>query len=390
MVKQILIIFIFSYIFLGEFISGITGLSIIKTILAILNVVVLIFYLLSNPKKINSIVLLPLLLIPVYLLAWKDFGYLNLIYTIIFGWVLAQDVEATLKLLKYLFIFQFLLVLYESVSGSYIYEYVKSGVVSKNEFDMSNLNKQFEDTGFRPKGLFSGTLVATSFIIYMSFIFRNSLVWLFFTLLLSILTNGRWAVLMVFITFLVHIFLNYNIVLYNRRLPWIAKISFVLIFAISTLSILAMFVPEVVLENFIEGFSFTSKANAGRIYAYAQASLVYLDYDLIGKLFGSVNNVVLDFWGREIASESGLISMFLDIGILGFLLYFYFSRLVWKRQNSFFIDLNNGSIGVKYFLLITWVSLIQYEHLNGNIRGSLFWFIIIAFLSRNNSIKLSV
>ena len=42
------------------------------------------------------------------------------------------------------------------------------------------------------------------------------------------------------------------------------------------------------------------------------------------KLFGVPGSEIFDIYGRVVASESGFISMFLDIGIIGVIFYLYF------------------------------------------------------------------
>lgn len=114
-----------------------------------------------------------------YLLMWGGMGKLNLLYTIIFGWILFQNPSFTFKCLFFLFITQFVCILYESLSGHFLYTEITSGTFNQNEYDYSGVMDYFSDTGFRPKGLFPGTLIGASFIIYYSLLMRNNLLMMF-------------------------------------------------------------------------------------------------------------------------------------------------------------------------------------------------------------------
>jgi hypothetical protein len=378
MTKKTLIIFLFFYIFISEFLTGVLSFSYIKVFFAVFSSLLFVLYLLKNIGQFDFLLLIPIVLIPVYILVWQEVGYINLFYTFFFGWAFVQDIKLTLKLLKYVLIIQLILVLFEVITGRYIFDFVNSGVIGSNVFDTSNNVVNFEETGFRPKGLFTGTLVATSFVIYMSMIFRNNRFWLITIFILAILTNGRLAVFISLITLFLHLALTMDIVFYGKRVSFILKLLFTAFVTFVLLSFLISFLSEVVLNNFKDAFSITSKANAGRVFAYAQAFLLFMDYSFIEKLFGTTNNVIFDIWGREIASESGLVSMLLDIGLVGFSMYLFFTANIWKINKGRILDVKNGLIEIKYVVLVTWLSIIQYEHVNGNLRGALFWFIIFA------------
>ena len=70
--------------------------------------------------------------------------------------------------------------------------------------------------------------------------------------------------------------------------------------------------------------------------------------------------------------------MALDIGIVGPLFYMYHFYKTWHTEKSSIFDLKSKHIGIKYVMLFTFLAFIQYEHINGNVRGTLFWFIIIS------------
>jgi O-antigen ligase len=119
-----------------------------------------------------------------------------------------------------------------------------------------------------------------------------------------------------------------------------------------------------------------------------------MNYSLSEKLFGDPSNSVLDQYGRETASESGFLSMLLDIGILGFSIYLICFITIWRKDKMKTLNNNKKLIGFKYVLLITFISFLQYEHINGNLRGSLFWFMMISFFytlrDKNKSFRVTV
>jgi hypothetical protein len=380
MIKKILICLLLIYIFFADIIISKLQIPVLKTGIALLVILFFLLYYIINFKKLEytRFVYISIFFIFISLVNWTTFGYINLYYTIIFGWVLAQDFKFTMKSLILITLIQFFLVAYESVTTMIIYDSVTSGVFNQNEFNNSNSYKLFDVTGFRPKGLFPGTLVATSFIIYLVMLFRNNIKMLLGLFILAIMTNGRLALIIAGFTFFYKIYKQYDIAGVHGKISNFNK--FILMIIPFFIIILAYFylLPSLVVNNLLNSFDFNTSANAGRIYAYVQSILLFIDYDLIQKLFGFPENLVFDVYGREIASESGFLSMILDIGIIGLLYYLYNFYKIWNSDNNSLINLRSKFIGVKYVVLITFLSFIQYEHINGNLRGTLFWFFIIS------------
>ena len=380
MIKKILICLLLIYVFFTDIIISKLQIPVLKTVLALLVILFFLLYYINNFKKIKNthFVYISIFFIFFSLIIWKSLGYLNLYYTIIFGWILAQDYKFTMKYLILIFFIQFFLVAYESVTSMIIYDSVTSGVLIQNEYDNSESYKLFDLSGFRPKGLFPGTLVATSFIIYLVMLFRNNIKLLLGLFILAIMTNGRLALIIASFTFFYKLFKKYDLVGLHRKLSSFNKFILLLIpFSIIIFGVLFS-LPEIVINNLLNTFDFNTSANVGRIYAYGQSILKFIDYNLIQKLFGFPENLVFDVYGREIASESGFLSMILDIGIIGLLYYLYNFYKIWGTDNNSLINLKSKFIGVKYVILITFLCFIQYEHINGNLRGTLFWFFIIS------------
>lgn len=380
MIKKILICLLLIYVVFTDIIISKLQIPVLKTVLALLVILFFLFYYISNLNKIkhSHFIYISIFFIFISLVIWKSFGYLNLYYTIIFGWILAQDYKFTMKYLILIFLIQFFLVAYESVTRMILYDSVTSGVLIQNEYNYSESYKLFDVTGFRPKGLFPGTLVATSFIIYLVMLFRNNIKMLLGLFILAIITNGRLALIIAGFTFFYKLFKKYDLVGVHGKMSIYNKFILLIIpFSMIIFGVLFL-LPEIAVNNLLSVFDFNTSANAGRIYAYGQSILKFIDYDLIQKLFGFPGNLVFDVYDREIASESGFLSMMLDIGIIGLLYYLYNFYKIWATDNNSLINLRSKFIGVKYVVLITFLSFIQYEHINGNLRGTFFWFFIIS------------
>jgi hypothetical protein len=152
--------------------------------------------------------------------------------------------------------------------------------------------------------------------------------------------------------------------------------------------------PQNVRLNYFNIFNIETDANFGRLISYLQSIDLFMNYSLSEKLFGDPSNSVLDQYGRETASESGFLSMLLDIGILGFSIYLICFITIWRKDKMKTLNNNKKLIGFKYVLLITFISFLQYEHINGNLRGSLFWFMMISFFytlrDKNKSFRVTV
>tara|TARA_Y100000385_G_C13054402_1_gene621275 strand:+ start:620 stop:1645 length:1026 start_codon:yes stop_codon:yes gene_type:complete len=326
--------------------------------------------------------ILPVILIAVFLIIWpsSSYGYINLIYTFLFGWILMQNSSFTKSILKFTLYVQLSILIFEVVSQEFLFQYLESGIFQMQTFDFSVTDQN--TTGFRAKGLFTGTLIASSFCVYLSMIFRNNTRLLSLIFLMAILTNGRLAILVSGFTLIFKLFKKYDLRIEYRKLNLTLKLIFFVLplFALTSI-LLVVVLPESNLNNLLNVFNLKSPSNFGRLFAYGQAISSYLDYGLIEKLFGSPNNEIFDIYGRKIASESGFLSMFLDIGIVGFTFYLYYLIRSWRMDDRSILDLRSKLLSMKYVIIITFLSFLQYEHINGNLRGMLFWFIILSHLS---------
>ena len=183
--KKFLIVLLLLYAFFANIIISFTGLSQLKSLLALLFVLLFFIDFAFHAKAYcnKQFLVIPVFLMILFILVWQQVGKISFFFIVIFGWMLTQDSKFSLKLIRLIFWIQFFLVLYEFATRSIIYTYVESGVIAQHTFNYATNLQAFKESGFRPKGLFSGTLVATSFIIYLSMIYRNNikmLVFIFF------------------------------------------------------------------------------------------------------------------------------------------------------------------------------------------------------------------
>ena len=387
-VKKLLVLSVFTYIFYINFLIGISGISELKLINAF--IIVLLFFLyfsITSKFRAPYFIYLSLVLSIFYFFLDNDYP-INFFYTVIFGWILTLDYKYTIRLLITCLLIQFIFTIYEVLTYDFIYSELNTGILKPKNYIQANTDL-FESTGFRSKGLFIGTLVSTSFIIYMTLLFRNNRYLIIILFLLAILTNGRLAIIICALTLFTSYFNTTNFKFFTK----LKSINKFFIFTIVT-SILCLLtinlIPSNNLNHLISVIDLSSSSNVGRIYSYLQSISLYSNYPIFNKLFGNPSNQIYDVWGREVASESGLLSMFLDIGLFGFI---FLSILLYKliSKKSLF-SRNRYYIGFSFFLFFTFISFIQYEHIKGDLRGTLLWFSVISFYygydyTNNNIIK---
>ena len=232
-----------------------------------------------------------------------------------------------MMVLKVTFLIQFFLVVYETVFDNYVYESVTSGIINENTFTIMSDDKDFDLTGFRPKGLFTGTLVATSFIIYLTMLYRNKLKMLICLFVMALLVNGRLALLVSSVTLFLNLLVSYDIKFDNKRLPLLLKFQLLFSFFLIFIFLVLFNLPEIVRSNYFNIFNIETDANLGRLISYFQSIDLFLNYSIIGKLFGATafnwygGFICLAFWlfftffkGEMLLSE--IIASFLTIIIL--------------------------------------------------------------------------
>jgi hypothetical protein len=312
------------------------------------------------------------ILIFIYLSVWDNYKELNLIISIIIGYYLSKDEERFKKFLFIIFIIQFILVIYEFMHGSYIYDKVIIGLESTNEskIDISS----YGAVGFRPKGLFYGTLEASSFSIILSMIFRKKLFLLFLILLMSILVNGRLAIIIVTFIFVITLYME----LFKLKISKYLKLLLTYLPIILTSGLFYVFLSLLstdAIENLMNVTNVESTSNYARILYSLQGIEEYLNYDLIHLLFGDSGAFNLEY-GHS--AESGWVNELLNIGLVGFIIYF--ATVVTLIYKSIYYNENLILLTVVFIFL----SLTIYRFETGYLRGVLLWFYIFSIFKYFN------
>ena len=172
-ISLLLVIFASLYIFFTPIFSSfnIDIFKVTSVVLMLLFLMLVIFQ--NNYKgiKLNDVYyIFPIIiLIPIYLIIWTNYVEINLLLSIITGYYISKDENRFKKILLLILLIQFVLIFYEFQFNTYIYDNIRLGIENIQE---TKINIQsYGDVGFRTKGLFYGTLEATSFAIILSFIF---------------------------------------------------------------------------------------------------------------------------------------------------------------------------------------------------------------------------
>jgi len=223
--------------------------------------------------------------------------------------------------LQFAIVVNLVALLYEFWNSSYIFEnfYNMSGEAVRSISVAS-----YGDVGFRAKGFFSGPLDATSFIIFSALIFRNRGLFLSLCLASALLTNGRLAIIVCGILVLRSYKLSFKALLYISLL------------VPATIIFLSQFQESAAFENLLSVFDLTSNSNVGRIFYIISGVEYLLSVDFFSFLFGSSVPFLESTDGHS--AESGLVSMFIVHGFVGFVfLLVIFSGFMSHLKREFLI-----------------------------------------------------
>lgn len=381
-INSLLLIFLSMYIFFGEFLTGITHVGVPKMALMGLSIIFFIFSLFVDviTKFEIKLYLGFLVTIVVYFIWWGPvLGNYNLFVTILYGYLFAKNKDKALLIIKIIFFIQFLAISYEFLSQSYIYKEFTTGLLNTSDvIDASAAMELFEDTGFRAKGIFAGTLVAASFVIFFALLFRNNLNLLFLNMIMAFIVNGRLGIMIASLTFILKLFKISKITFNSKKIsnnllvlivgPIIILFSFIILYKV---------LPQTTLQNLFKAFDFTSQANAGRLFRMVQGYLLYLnEYSLLQKLFGNPEYQLVDIYNRPVPPEAELAGNLLEVGSFGLFIYIFALYKIYSRKEYRFYNMNFSSIGYNYVVIVNTIGILVYRHCSGNVRGVMFWMII--------------
>lgn len=324
--------------------------------------------------QLKEFLLIPFFLIAVYLFLFRNSAAISFFYTTVFGFLFIQNRRIANKVFLIVFAIQFVLLVYEVLTQSLIYTTVTSGLFRVIEFEQNM--EIYEESGFRAKGLFSGTLVAASFVIYFSFIFKDSLKLSFAAFLMAFLVNGRMAMLMTGIVFFINL---YNYGLSHHVTARTLKFCFLCVLVMGLAFIAVKARTSIRAEHMMNVFNFQSNDNSGRLYRYAVAFNEYFRaYSPMKKLTGGEYEL-FDVYGRTVAAESELIGTLLEAGLVGFIWNAVAFIIAWRSADKGLFSKNK--ITDRLVLLLTLFCIAEYRHLSGNLRGLMFWYIILTIIS---------
>lgn len=374
----IAIVSLFGYVFLSDFVYAIFHIGFFKPLTALCTLCFAGAYLILEWKNIvfKWLLIIATILTVIYIgiLHNEQFNYL---YTPIFGILLVQKPSKSLKAVDCIFVLQLGILFFEFITKQHCYTQITTGLFTIRELDF-DYDTIMDETGFRAKGLFSGILVATCFAINYSLINRNNFKKSFLALVMAIFTNGRLAMLICGTVFLYNVYIKHNRSNNKFNLPYLFFFaSTIVIGAI----IFALNAKSNAAQNLLNVFDFQDTANAGRIMRYGLGIDALFDYNSVELLLGSTYELY-DQYNRLVPTESDVLGMLLEIGVVGFGFVFIWLIIGW-RSGSVKIFMPNY-ISHKFVLLMSVLAIIQYRHLSGNLRGLMFWFLLLLIIYENN------
>lgn len=367
------------YVFLCDFAYAIFNMSFLKPISALSTLIFAGFFFVLDWKRIKfkEFLLVSFFLTILYTVVLHNQSS-SYLYTPIFGVLMVQRPKISLKLIDIIFFIQLLLLLFEYITRHHLYTQVTTGLFTIKELDLDSYYESLVDeTGFRAKGLFFGVLVATSFAINYSLIYRNNYKKSFLGLLMALLIGGRLAILICGSIFLYNFYIKKNHYKTKFNVTYI-----VIFFSIVSLGVflIATFSNSIAVQHMLNVFNMEDTSNAGRIARYGLGLAALLNYSPSELLFGSTYEL-FDQWNRPVPTESDILGMLLEIGIIGLSLVFYGVVRCWRSSRDKLFMPN--FISHKYVILMSVMAMIQYRHLSGNVRGLMFWFVLLLILDIN-------
>lgn len=376
MLAKLLVFYILLYCIVGDFISAVFGFEHARLICLIGIVTTLpIYYVQKKDKNIIFITTIVIFLMISFIIVNGRSDRLSFFYTILLGYLLFSEKKVALKYLDYVFVIQFVLIFIEVVFGKHIYLEVYTGIINPTILDNSNALELFDETGFRPKGLFPGTLTGCSFVIFYSILNKESKIRVLWAVLMALLMNGRLAILLTSAVATLYFIKNRQTKKFNFQ-----KFIKVLLGGLSFIIVAYSFNQGIRdrVDRILSSFIFDERSNnLGRAMIYVAAFNTYIEqYDYKSKFFGGEYEI-LDAYGRPLAAESDTIGMLLEIGIMGSLIYWGALFIMFRCKSD------DEFIPIWYVVLLTFLAWIEYRHLTGNMRGALFWMLYYSYSNIN-------
>lgn len=374
-----LILFLFGYVFFADFLISVFGLTFIKGLCAIGTLLFGGAYCVVNFSRLrlNQYLFIPIIVLFVYVFVFHSTHALSYFYTAILAFLLIQNQKKALTFFDFVFIIQFVLVLYEVLTQSLIYTEVTTGLFNARELEQKV--ELFDESGFRAKGLFTGCLEATSFAINYCFINRNNYKKVIFAFIMALLLNGRMAMVMTAFIFF------YNGVIYARQ-HHISRGTIITLSVIAVVSVGAILVTlaanSLRVYHLLSMFSSDSSSFVARTLSYEMAANEYFNnYGIFQKLVGGEYELFRDYDNVELAAESDVLGMLLEIGLIGFLFILFNMIKAYRASKEKLFE--SSHISIKMVIVLLFICMIEYRHGAGNIRGVTLWFILFSSYLQN-------
>lgn len=378
LIHSLCLVSIIGYAFLADFLA-VFGFTPAKLVFASSTLLFALILCVSqyNKLRLKIYLFLPFAFLLLYVFVFRNTNSLSYFYTAILAFFFIQDDAKAKKYLDCLFVLQFLLVLYEVLTQNLIYSNIVTGLFSTQEVEIKT--ELFDESGFRAKGMFTGCLEATSFAIGYTLISRNSIKRSFWSLIMAVSLNGRMAM---FITFAVFV---YNLVIYarmHRVSKGTVKIVFVSLSIVLISALITISSTSQKVSHLLSAFNPESNSFMGRTVSYALAAEEYfVNYGLKQKLIGSEYELIRITDGREMSAESDILGILLEIGLVGFIYIIGNVLNAYRRSSEKLFE--SDHISFKFAILCMVLCMIEYRYANGNVRGILFWLLIISSSVQN-------
>lgn len=283
---------------------------------------------------------------------------------ILTGYLFYRDFNTCFKIIKVILLFNFLLILYEYISISYIFP----PTVDLPEFYG------------RAKGVFSYSKEMASVLIIISSLYLPKLkgYWFWVLFISSLLSGSRLAVLVVSSCILIEVIYRNRIYFRRNFERFIVYSPLVLILLV--IVIIAFFQTKYAHVTYIRmlgAFDVTHSSNVERISFWTQYISIFSSYDLVHLLFGYPNKASL-LVGN--GAESSYLNLLVDGGFFALFLYLLCFFII-------FLNVNGLNVFICVLLLVCSMQItrVGIGFVDGSLLWMYFWNVVLRNLGVNSN-----
>ena len=375
-IKNLFIYFVCLAIFYSPFIDNVFPILNTRLLFTLIFLFLLFLFALKEkkieinlPYHMNKIVVLSLFALFISsTIVWDNFYSINMYIGLFMASVVyLMGKEIFLKFLLFTLVVQVFLQTYEYFSVSYIYE----PIISMYGFEQQNTLESMYI--LRTKGLFEGPLTASSFAIYIAYIFRYNPIIISLAIFSTILANTRTGMITTTAILILYSFFKRGKNSINRATIF-AGVVIMILFAYTY--ILPLILSEMSFDRVQELSNFTSnESNLKRLFFWSYGWDYYRSYDLQNILFGCSQCFANVY---DNSAENDWLMLLLELGFIGFLLYafpiFYIIKNSLSKKKMYLLCLVS--------LLI--VNIFVYRHISGASTVILHWILIFSLIDELN------